>query len=103
MARASGLTQTALSRVWRAFELQPHRQETLKLSTDPQFVAKTRDIVASTSEVVYANALVSFKERVWSGRDRLMHDWKAGEELGTWELQLSRSWLSAGPMTSFPP
>ncbi len=33
------------SRIWRAFGLQPHRQETFKLSTDPQFVAKTRDIV----------------------------------------------------------
>jgi transposase len=45
MARASGLSQTAVSRIWRAFGLQPHRQETFKLSTDPQFVAKTRDIV----------------------------------------------------------
>jgi transposase len=45
MASASGLSQTAVSRIWRAFGLQPHRQETFKLSTDPQFVAKTRDIV----------------------------------------------------------
>jgi transposase len=45
MARESGLSQTAVSRIWRAFGLQPHRQETFKLSTDPQFVAKTRDIV----------------------------------------------------------
>jgi transposase len=45
MARASGLSQTAVSRIWRAFGLQPHRQETFKLSTDPQFVAKTRNIV----------------------------------------------------------
>ena len=45
MAQASGLSQTAVSRIWRTFGLQPHRQETFKLSTDPQFVAKTRDIV----------------------------------------------------------
>src|SRR5476649_1187552 len=45
MASATGLSQTVVSRVWRAFGLQPHRQETFKLSTDPQFVAKTRDIV----------------------------------------------------------
>ena len=45
MAQVSGLTQTAVSRIWRAFGLQPHRQETFKLSSDPQFVAKTRDIV----------------------------------------------------------
>ena len=38
MAQASGLSQTAVSRIWRAFGLQPHRQETFKLSTDPLFV-----------------------------------------------------------------
>lgn len=45
MAEASGLTQTAVSRVWRAFALQPHRAETFKLSKDPQFIEKVRDIV----------------------------------------------------------
>jgi hypothetical protein len=46
MAEASGLTQTAVSRVWRAFALQPHRTETFKLSKDPQFIEKVRDIVS---------------------------------------------------------
>jgi hypothetical protein len=45
MAKASGLSQTAVSRTWRAFALQPHRSETSKLSTGPQFVDKARDIV----------------------------------------------------------
>ena len=45
MASASGLTQTAVSRIWRAFALQPHRVETFKLSPDPQFIDKVRDIV----------------------------------------------------------
>lgn len=45
MANDLGLSQSAISRIWRAFGLQPHRQETFKLSTDPLFVAKTRDIV----------------------------------------------------------
>lgn len=45
MANEMRLSQTAVSRIWRAFGLQPHRQETFKLSTDPQFVEKTRDIV----------------------------------------------------------
>lgn len=45
MAREMGLSQTAISRIWRAFGLQPHRQETFKLSTDPMFVDKVRDIV----------------------------------------------------------
>ena len=45
MAKEAKLSQTAVSRIWRAFGLQPHRQETFKLSTDPLFVEKTRDIV----------------------------------------------------------
>ena len=45
VAREMGVTQTAVSRIWRAFGLQPHRQETFKLSTDPFFVEKVRDIV----------------------------------------------------------
>jgi transposase len=45
MAAEVGLSQTAVSRIWRAFGLQPHRAETWKLSRDPQFVAKVRDIV----------------------------------------------------------
>ena len=45
MANEAGLSQTAVSRIWRAFGLQPHRQETWKLSKDPQFVAKVRDVV----------------------------------------------------------
>ena len=45
MAQHTGLTQTAVSRIWRAFGLQPHRQQTFKLSTDPLFVDKVRDIV----------------------------------------------------------
>jgi transposase len=45
MAKQTGLSQSTISRIWRAFGLQPHRQETFKLSSDPLFVAKTRDIV----------------------------------------------------------
>lgn len=45
MAQETGLSQTAVSRIWRAFGLQPHRQDTFKLSTDPMFVEKVRDIV----------------------------------------------------------
>ncbi|SEU46867.1 Transposase [Burkholderia cepacia] len=45
MAREMSLSQTAVSRIWRAFGLQPHRQETFKLSSDPLFVDKVRDIV----------------------------------------------------------
>jgi transposase len=45
MAREVGLTQSAVLRIWRAFGLQPHRQETWKLSRDPQFVDKVKDVV----------------------------------------------------------
>jgi transposase len=45
MARATGLSVTTVGRVWRAFGLQPHRAETFKLSTDPFFAEKVRDIV----------------------------------------------------------
>lgn len=45
MARRVGMSQTAVSRIWRAFALQPHRTETFKLSQDPLFIDKVRDIV----------------------------------------------------------
>lgn len=45
LAAASGLSRATVHRVWRAFALQPHRSETFKLSKDPLFVAKVRDIV----------------------------------------------------------
>jgi transposase len=45
MAEATGISQSTVSRIWRAFGLQPHRVETFKLSNDPLFVEKVRDIV----------------------------------------------------------
>ncbi len=45
MAREVGLSHTAIKRIWHTFGLQPHRQENFKLSTDPFFVEKVRDIV----------------------------------------------------------
>ena len=45
MAKASGINQTAISRIWRAFSLAPHCAETFKLSKDPLFIDKVRDIV----------------------------------------------------------
>jgi transposase len=44
LARALGMNQTAVSRIWRAFGLKPHLTEAFKLSTDPQFIDKVRDI-----------------------------------------------------------
>jgi transposase len=45
MAKAAGVSPTSVHRIWAAFSLQPHRTETFKLSSDPQFVEKVRDIV----------------------------------------------------------
>lgn len=45
MAARCGLSRNTVHRIWRAFALQPHRTETFKLSTDPLFIEKVRDIV----------------------------------------------------------
>jgi transposase len=45
MAKATGFSHMTISRVWRAFNLQPHRSETFKLSPDPLLIPKVRDIV----------------------------------------------------------
>ena len=45
MANACGMSSATVNRIWRAFGLQPHRIETFKLSTDPLFIEKVRDIV----------------------------------------------------------
>jgi transposase len=45
MARAAGMSQSTVGRIWRAFGLKPHHHDTFKLSTDPYFVEKVRDVV----------------------------------------------------------
>jgi putative transposase len=45
MAEATGISKSTVQRVWSAFGLKPHRQESFKLSTDPLFVEKLRDVV----------------------------------------------------------
>ena len=45
MAEATGISKSSINRIWRAFSLQPHRVDTFKLSNDPLFVSKVRDIV----------------------------------------------------------
>ena len=45
MARAQGVSEATVRRIWRAHGLQPHRTETFKLSRDPDFVRKLRDVV----------------------------------------------------------
>ena len=45
MAKRSGMSQSAICRIWRAFSLKPHRVESFKISSDPFFVEKVRDVV----------------------------------------------------------
>jgi transposase len=45
LARQVGMSQSAISRIWRAFGLKPHLVDTFKLSSDPQFIEKVRDVV----------------------------------------------------------
>jgi transposase len=45
MAKATGMSQSGVSRIWRAFGLKPHLRETFKLSPDPFFIEKVRDVV----------------------------------------------------------
>ena len=45
LARNLGMSQSAIARIWRAFGLKPHLVDTFKLSTDPQFIDKVRDVV----------------------------------------------------------
>jgi transposase len=45
MARATGMSQSAISRIWRSFGLKPHLDEAWRLSTDPEFIDRVRDVV----------------------------------------------------------
>ncbi|BFO18381.1 hypothetical protein SHKM778_47690 [Streptomyces sp. KM77-8] len=45
MAAATGMSQSAMSRIWRAFARAPHRSQTFKLSTGPLFIDRVRDVV----------------------------------------------------------
>jgi transposase len=78
MERASGVSRSSVNTIWRAFNLQPHRSETFKLSTDPNFVEKTRDIVGlymspPENAVVICpprEAMRSARCRPWTARSR---------------------------------
>ena len=45
MARHAGISESSVGRIWRAFGLQPHRAESFRLSNDPHFIDKVRDVV----------------------------------------------------------
>jgi transposase len=63
MAKASGVSTSSVHRIWRAFSLQPHRAETFKLSSDPQFVEKVRDIVGLYLDPPYKALVICVDEK----------------------------------------
>ncbi len=68
MAKAAGMSQSTVGRIWRAFGLKPHRADTFKLSTDPYFVEMVRDVVG-----------LYLDRRVRSGNpSRLLRHWRSG-------------------------
>jgi transposase len=63
MATATGMSQTAISRIWRAFGLKPHQVDSWKLSTDPQFIEKVRDIVGLYLDPPYGAMVLAVDEK----------------------------------------
>lgn len=63
MAKSSGMTQTAVVRIWKAFGLKPWDESTFKLSNDPQFIDKVRDIVGLYLNPPEAAAVFSCDEK----------------------------------------
>ena len=84
MARASGYAPSTIHRIWRAFGLQPHRTESFKLSTDPLFVEKVRDIVGLYLDPPERALVLSVDEKSQiheNGGDKLVHG-SGGENAG---------------------
>jgi transposase len=63
MAERSGLSESTVGRIWRAFDLKPHRAETFKLSNDPLFVEKVYDIVGLYINPPEAAVVLSVDEK----------------------------------------
>ena len=72
MAAATGMSQSAVSRIWRAFGLKPHLVQTWKLSADPQFIDKVRDVVGlyldPPDKALVLRSMRSRRSRPWTGR-----------------------------------
>ncbi len=81
MAAEVGLTQNAVLRIWHAFGLQPHRQETFKLSKDPLFVDKVHDVVGCTwirrSVRWCCASMSSRRSKRWTAPRRSCRCWRA--------------------------
>jgi len=63
MAEVTGLHHSTIARIWKAHGLQPHRVQTFKLSTDPEFVAKLRDVIGLYVNPPERAVVFSFDEK----------------------------------------
>ncbi|WP_308402213.1 helix-turn-helix domain-containing protein [Streptomyces sp. AN091965] len=74
MAKHSGLSKSTIGRIWKRFDLKPHLQDSFKLSTDPQFVAKVVDVVGlhhhPPEKAVFYASTRSPKSRRWTARSQ---------------------------------
>ena len=96
MAKAAGLNQTAVSRIWRAFGLKPHVQETWKLSTDPQFIEKVRDVVGLYMDPPEHAVVLCVDEKTRSGIDRTVPACARSDAGRSEESPVSAAWRSEG-------
>jgi hypothetical protein len=82
MAAASGVSLRSVQRIWAAHGLQPHRVRRFKLSTDPAFAAKLRDVVGLYLDPPAHSLVLSVDEnprsRRWTGRNRGCRSRRAG-------------------------
>ncbi len=62
MSAESGLSKSTVGRIWKAFRLQPHLVDTFKISNDPMFVEKVRDVVGDLDHPSYALLLLLTEE-----------------------------------------
>ena len=63
MAQATGHHHAAIARIWQAHWLKPHRVKRFKLSRDPEFVAKLRDVVGLYLDPAARAVVFSFDEK----------------------------------------
>ena len=80
MAKAVGISASSVQRIWRAHGLQPHRVRQFKLSNDPKFIDKLRDVVGLYVDPPAHAIVLSVDEKVANPGPRPHPAWPADEE-----------------------
>ena len=86
MAKAQGLSRMTVQRIWKAHRLQPHRLQAFKLSRDPQFVEKRRDVVGLCLNPPQRALVLSVDEKRMNGRERMVLDFDKGAFYLLWTI-----------------